>query len=159
VDNIIRTHDDLRERSRQQDAQIQSLLDQFDQLHMDAKVAKWVQHAQQLARLDNEENIGMNSSYISVSMDTFWKLISDCPLARPVAPVTCHYYSSLIGPLYVDLSRKHYIPELLDYIIHLLDTASNPNFMKIPMVLRAGILEPREIIDLFNLYVLYCLTI
>ena len=25
--------------------------------------------------------------------------------ARPVAPVTCHYYSSLIGPLDVDLSR------------------------------------------------------
>lgn len=73
-------------------------------------------------------------------------------VARPVAPVTCHYYSSLIGPLDVDLSRT--IPEsAATFTTDGYHEASGPNYFKLPMVLRTGILEPREVIDLFNLYV------
>lgn len=55
----IRSHDDLREQSRQQDIQIQSLLNQFDKLHMDAKLSQWIQQARQYARLDYNGNRGM----------------------------------------------------------------------------------------------------
>lgn len=54
----IRTHEDLREQSRQQDLQIQSLLEQFDRLNTDTKVRKWVEQAQQLNKLTINERIG-----------------------------------------------------------------------------------------------------
>ncbi|GJE87173.1 Zn(II)2Cys6 transcription factor [Phanerochaete sordida] len=104
------THDDLRVRARQQDLQIQSLLAKLDQLHIDAKVTKWVEQSQELDKLRGDE------------------------VARPPAPETCHYYSSLIGPLDIDLSPN------------------GPSYSKIPMILRTGIVDSREVIDLFNLY-------
>lgn len=104
------THDDLRARARQQDLQIESLLAKLDQLHMDAKVNKWVQQGKEIAKL------------------------KDSSVARPVEQVMCHYYASLIGPLDVDLSPN------------------GPNFAKVPMILRTGIIDAEEVIDLFNLY-------
>ncbi|KIP09516.1 hypothetical protein PHLGIDRAFT_317160 [Phlebiopsis gigantea 11061_1 CR5-6] len=105
------SHDDLREQSRQQDIQIQFLLNQFDKLHMDAKLSQWIQQARQYARLDYNGN-----------------------RARPVRPVTCHYYSSLIGPLNIDLSP------------------TSPHYSKMPLILRSGIINSEEVTDLFNIY-------
>ncbi|KAI0093578.1 hypothetical protein BDY19DRAFT_260419 [Irpex rosettiformis] len=103
------TQEELQLRSREQDEQINSLLSQFDCLRMEAKVTEWQKRAAAT------KNVGGL-------------------VARLVCPVTCHYYSTLIGPLEVDLSP------------------SNPQYERLPMLLRAGILEPYEVLDLFNLF-------
>lgn len=45
--DVTRTQDDLQERSRQQDEQIELLLSQFNQLQMNAKVNRWTEQAKQ----------------------------------------------------------------------------------------------------------------
>ncbi|KAI0341773.1 hypothetical protein BDW22DRAFT_272046 [Trametopsis cervina] len=103
------TQDDLQMRSYQQDEQIRTLLRQFDQLRMDAKISDWIRRAETTVR-------------------------SGWSSARSARPLTSHYYSALIGPLNIDLSP------------------SNPDFKRLPMLLRTGILEPYEVLDLFNLH-------
>ncbi|KAI0693284.1 hypothetical protein BC835DRAFT_1088575 [Cytidiella melzeri] len=103
------TQEDLQLRSREQDQQIQSLLSQFDRLKVEAKVNEWVRRA------ETTVNVGGL-------------------VGRPVRPATCHYYSSLKGPLQVDLSPY------------------NPDFARLPMLLRADILKPYEVLDLFILF-------
>ncbi|KAI0818535.1 hypothetical protein BC629DRAFT_1587894 [Irpex lacteus] len=103
------TQEELQLRSREQDEQIRSLLSQFDRLRVEAKVNEWQRRA------SATHNVGGL-------------------VARRVRPVSCHYYSALIGPLQVDLSPNA------------------PNHERLPMLLRAGILEPYEVLDLFNLF-------
>lgn len=95
-----RTQEELQLRSREQDEQIRSLLSQFDRLRVEAKVTEWQRRA------SATHNVGGLVGESCIVLNT-WKKAYHCLwTARRVCPVSCHYYSALIGPLQVDLSRK-----------------------------------------------------
>ncbi|KAI0950445.1 hypothetical protein AcV7_008909 [Taiwanofungus camphoratus] len=125
------THEDLQERSRSQDLQIQSLLRQLDQIKTNAKVQQWRWRAGTGVVADRQNFDGTTDNFSPEHPDCI--LVDDTRLA-----------SAFISGDSVHMQDDTTFSRTISVV-----PQNNPSY---PHIIQCGLVHPDEVLGLFNLF-------